>query len=353
MSLLKNNTIVITGVFVSNLLAYAFHFIAGRMLGPQDYGVFGALMALFMLVALPAGALSLAITKYTARFDSENEVGKIAVLRRKIQKDVLSFSGVILLFILVFSKLIADFLRIASVIPVIIVGITLAFSLLLPVNRGILQGMKKFRALSFNSIVEAFSRVLLLVLFLFLGYGVSGAILAYGLAYFVAFLWIFPNIKETREAITVAEKIESKPIYRFIFQVLTVNIVLQCILNVPSLIIKHFYSSEFTGNWTAALNLGRVSLFLVTAISLVMFPEIAKERDVVVKKKIFYKSTFLALAATSCMAILFLIIPQFLIQILYGNSYPGAVPILKSMGFAMIFFGLLQLRMDYFLANLK
>jgi len=96
-----------------------------------------------------------------------------------------------------------------------------------------------------------------------------------------------------------------------------------------------------------------LSLFIVSAISLVMFPEIAKEKDTVVKKKIFYKSTLLVLGATSGMAILCFFIPQLLIQGLYGKSFLGAVPILKCMGFAMIFFGLLQLRMDYFLASLK
>lgn len=353
MSILRNSTIVIAGVIVSNLLAYAFHFIAARMLGPQDYGVFGALMSLFLLIALPAGALSFAITKYTARFNYEKELGMIAVLRRKIQNDILVFSGIILLLIIIFARVIANFLKISSVIPVIIIGVTLAFTLLLPVNRGILQGMQRFFVLSVNTVIEALARVVLLVLFLFWGYGVNGAILAYGLAYLIAFLWIFPYIKETKGTITVTKKIDIKPIYKFIFQVLTVNMILQSILNIPSLLIKHFYSSELTGNWTAALNLARLSLFLVTSISLVMFPEISKEKDVVAKKKIFYKSTILALIATILMAMVFFFIPQFLIQCLYGKSFYGAVPILKFMGFAMIFFGLLQLRMDYFLAKLK
>src|SRR4030095_5805242 len=99
MSLLKNSTIVIVGVVVSNILAYVFHFIAGRMLGPEDYGIFGALMALFLLISLPAGALTFAITKYTARFNSDDDLGKIALLRKKIQNGVLFFSAGLLVII--------------------------------------------------------------------------------------------------------------------------------------------------------------------------------------------------------------------------------------------------------------
>jgi len=353
MSLVRNSTIVIFGVIVSNLLTYLFHLIAGRVLGPADYGVFGALMALFLLTALPASALSFAISKFTSRFYSENSLGSIAQLRKEMQTNVLIFSLIMLTLIILFSQTIADFLKIKSTLSVIVVGIALVFALLLPVNRGVLQGMKKFKVLSWNLIIEAFSRLALLGIFLYLGLGIKGAVLAYGLAYSVAFFIIFRSIKETREQVSFAEKIEIKPVYRFIFQVMLANIFLQSIINIPSLLIKHFYSSEFTGNWTAALNLARLSLFIVSAISLVMFPEIAKEKDTVVKKKIFYKSTLLVLGATSGMAILCFFIPQLLIQGLYGKSFLGAVPILKCMGFAMIFFGLLQLRMDYFLASLK
>ena len=52
MSLIKHSSILIVGVIISNGLAYVFHFIAGKMLGPEGYGEFGALMALLLVVAL-------------------------------------------------------------------------------------------------------------------------------------------------------------------------------------------------------------------------------------------------------------------------------------------------------------
>jgi len=353
MSLLKNSTIVIAGVIVSNLLAYLFHFIAGRMLGPEEYGEFGALMALYLIVALPVASLAFAISKFTAKFNAGNELGRIALLRKKMQNDVLIFSGVVLFFIILFSRIIANFLNISSAISVIIVGITLVFALLLPVNNGILLGMKKFRGLSMNAIIEAFARLVLLLVFLYLGYSVNGAVLAYGVAYLVAFLCTFPYLKGIRVADIPVERIEVKPIYKFIFQVLLVNIIIQSILNVPSLFIKHLYSSEFTGYWTAALNIARISLFITGAITFVMFPEIAGEGAVQAKKKVFQKAAFLVIIASLMMAVIFFAIPQLLINILYGSQYLGAVKILEWMGIAMIFIGLLQVYANYFLAKLK
>lgn len=353
MSLIKNSTIIVSAVIVSNLLAYAFHFIVGRMLGPEDYGEFGALMALFLIVSLPAFALGSAITKITSRLYADDKLGSIYLFRRKIQKDVLIFSLVMLVLIFGFSRQIADYLKIHSIVPVCIVGIALAFTLLLPVNRGMLQGLKKFKVLSWNVITEGVSRLLLLVVFLYLGYGVNGAVLAYGVAYFISFLIVFPFIKEIKKDSAMMEPIEMKPIYRFIFQVLLVSIIIQSIINIPSLIIKHYFSNEFTGYWTAALNIARISMFITVAISLVMFPELTGEKDPERRKRIFSLALKLVLVTSFSMAILFFVIPDILIQMLYGPSFLGAIPILQWMGIAMIFIGVLQLRSDYYLANLK
>lgn len=353
MSLLKNSTIVVAGVVVSNLLGYAFHFIAGRWLGPEEYGVFGALMALLVMVALPAWALSSAVTKFTSRFYAENKLVEIAVLRKKMQNDVLIFSAAVLLIISLCSPWIAAFLKIPSALPVIIVGITLVFALIMPVNRGILQGMKKFRILSVNTIIEAGARLVLLALFLFIGQGVIGAILAYGLAYFTAFLAVFPNIKETKTGIVSIVALSIKPVYNFILKVLIANLMIQSVINVPSLVIKHLYTDEFTGYWTAALNIARLSLFITTAISMVMFPEIAGEKDAQNKRKIFNRAALLVLYASSGMALVFFIVPELLLRTLYGHSFEGAASILEWMGFGMIVIGLLQLRVDYFLAELE
>jgi len=69
MSLLKKNIIVVTGVIISNGLAFVFHFAAGRMLGPDEYGEFGAMLAVLMVIGLPLGALSSTVTKFISKIN--------------------------------------------------------------------------------------------------------------------------------------------------------------------------------------------------------------------------------------------------------------------------------------------
>jgi O-antigen/teichoic acid export membrane protein len=352
MSLLKNSTIVMVGVIVSNMLAYVFHFIAGRTLGPDDYGEFGALMALFTLLTLPSGAIGFAVTKDTARLSSVGNYEKLSLLRKKIKIDVFIFSAIILILISVFSQFIASFLNIYESHLIIVVGFTLVFSLMLTINLAILQGLKKFKVLSWNSILEAGSRLFFLGIFLFLGYRVSGVLLAYGLAYLTAYLVSIPNIRESKIGYSILEEVDTKPIYRFGLKVLIVNIVIQSMINIPSLFIKHYYSSEFTGYWTAALNIARISLFSAGAISVVMFPEISMEKDEFSKSRIFRRALLLVLLTSIVITLVLFILPRFIIECLYGAEYFGAASMLGWMGIAMIIVGIMQLYFNYLLAKL-
>jgi O-antigen/teichoic acid export membrane protein len=156
MSLIKNSTVIVTGIILANLLAYVFHFYAGRALGVSEYGVFGALLALLTIFSLPAGAISSGITKYSSRFHSEKNYNKIGILRKKVMIFVIIAAAIIFLLMIIFSRFISNYLNIESNIPIIIVGFCLIVSVILPVNRGILQGMKKYKILSINMIIEAF-----------------------------------------------------------------------------------------------------------------------------------------------------------------------------------------------------
>jgi len=353
MDMLKSSSIVVTGILISNVLAYIFHIYVGRALGPVDYGVFGALLSILTILSLISTAFGSAIVKFTARLNEKKQYEKIGFLRKAMQKKMLIFGVIFLLLIILLSQNIADYLKIESNIPVIIMVISLFFALISPVNRGVLQGLKKFKVYSWNGILESVSRLIIVIVLLSLGFGISGSIIAYGLGYFIAFLAIFPFIKETK----IQKKYEKNKeqdlagFYRFVVLVFFVTIALQLLINLPTIFIKHFLSSEFTGYWTAALTLARATLFVTGGILIVMFPEVAGEEKAKEKKLVFKKALILTLLVSVGIALIFLIIPNVFITLLYGKNYAGAVPILRWMGVAMIGVSVLQLSLNYWLAK--
>src|SRR3989338_10680771 len=112
MSLIKNSSIVIAGIIISNLLAFLFHFYTARFLGPSDYGIFGSLFALLSLLSLPAGAISTTITKFTSTHNKDKDYGRIEFIRSKFQRKIIYYGIILFILLALSSPLIALYLKI-------------------------------------------------------------------------------------------------------------------------------------------------------------------------------------------------------------------------------------------------
>lgn len=349
MGFTRNSGIVIAGILIANVFAYLFHIYVARVLGPSDYGVFGALMALFLIAALPAGALSNAIAKFTARYSSNKEFEKIRVLRIKIRNIVLVFSSILVFLLLFFSKQISDYLKIDYGFHLFVLAFSLVFAMVIPINRGVLQGLKKFKEYSLNHVVESVARLVLVFVFVSLGFSVDGVIFAYGLSYLVAFFLIFPYLNFSKSEKT--GEVDLNVVYKYVFLVLFVNVLMQIFINLPTVLIKHYTTAEFTGFWNAALTLAKVSLFTTGGIGLVMFSEVAGSERKIEREFFFRKAVVLTLIFSIGVALCFFLFGEQAVLFLYGESYLPAVSILEWLGIVMIPLALAQLWINYWLAK--
>ena len=154
-SLFKHSSIMFSSIMIANIFAYLYHIFIARSLGPALYGELGSLLAIFMILAVPVGTIQTVITKYIARFHSRNEDGKVGSLIFSSIKKLFYYGLFAFISVSILSPFIASFLKINSSVPVIIVGFIVLFSVLLPINRGALQGLQKFNALALNNVLEA------------------------------------------------------------------------------------------------------------------------------------------------------------------------------------------------------
>ena len=158
----------------------------GRALGPSSYGVLGALMSLLFLLVVPTVTIQTTLTKFVSELNAEKQYGKVKHLLTSMLKtfSIISLIGLIIYIFL--SKPIASFLHI-PVAPVLIFGGFLVFALLLPISRGVMQGLQWFKNLGINMAFEGISKVVIGIFLVMIGLGVNGA--AY--AIFIAFMtWL-------------------------------------------------------------------------------------------------------------------------------------------------------------------
>src|SRR3990167_7716533 len=97
--LFKDGAILFIGTLIASGLNFLFHFYAGRVLGPSDYGVFSALLAIVYLGSVATNTVQTGITNIVARFSSKDATPLVKDLAIRAFKK-LAFIGVISTLIL-------------------------------------------------------------------------------------------------------------------------------------------------------------------------------------------------------------------------------------------------------------
>lgn len=102
--------------------AYLYLLIMGRVLGPEDFGILGALFAIFYIACLIGQALREAIATKVAEVKAKDgEIASVAACLKIVKKLVIICLLPCVAFIIV-SKPVADFFNVGSIWPVIIVA---------------------------------------------------------------------------------------------------------------------------------------------------------------------------------------------------------------------------------------
>jgi len=184
----KDNLVLFIGTFVLNVFGFLFHFYMGRGLGPEQYGALGAALSIIYIMSIPLNTIQTSIAKFSSLYAIKREYGKIKFLFLKSVKILLILGVILSLLFILAIPFISHFLRVSS-FTLMLLTLFFIFALLVPINRGILQGMQKFNGLSVNLVSEGVIKFLFGVLFVILGYGVDGAIGAIIASYVVVFFF--------------------------------------------------------------------------------------------------------------------------------------------------------------------
>jgi len=329
----KGSLILIIGTFIFNILNYIFHFSMARMLGPADYGILASLMSIVYLFSIPTETIQAIIARYTAIFKARKEIGKIKSLMNRAIKKGWKFGIIGIILFAAVSPFIKNFLKFDSIIPLLALAILILPVILLPITRGILQGLKKFKALGFNMSFEGAIKLVLAISLVLIGLNVNGAIAAILISGFLAFSlskYYVNDINKSKEKF-----FDKKNIYSSFIPVLIAIICLTMMYSMDVIIVKHFFSDQEAGVYSVASLLGKMIFFALIPAAKAMFPIVAERQEA---KKEHRHVLSKILLGTSLIMVLILAVyylfPEFLITILFGNRYIEAANILFYLGVA-------------------
>ncbi|MCK4648129.1 oligosaccharide flippase family protein [bacterium] len=343
----RQATFIFVATTLANISGYFFHVYMGRHLSPTDYGILYTLLALLMIVSVPAMTIQTVITKYASHFKAHNQYGKVRFLLLHSLKKLSLYGGIGFLTFLAFSGHIARFEQIPSRLPVAIVGFILLFTVVVPVALGIVQGLQRFDYLGWSVILGTFLRLVSGIILVIIGFGVNGALSAsiVGIL-FGLFVISFPLRSLLQEKTN--KKVEFKEIYQYSVPVILAMSCFMILTNADVILVKHFFSPLEAGNYSAAALVGRIILFLPMAMVTVMFPKVSeryaqkKDSSLILKKSLLYVG-LLAGGAT----LVFFLFPRLPLFFLWGDRFQASTPLVGKFALAMTLFGLVNILFFY------
>jgi O-antigen/teichoic acid export membrane protein len=324
--------IVFVATTVSNGLLFGVSLVAARALGPEDYGVVAAMLAMMVILTIPSFSLQVVVAREVAQAPDEGTVAAVLATRAR-QSLVAGVAGTVIACAL--APLLRDWLNLPSVWPVVVTATVAVPLLLMTVLRGVLQGQHRYGALGASLVAEGLARFLAAVVAVAVGAGATGvtcaptagAILGGAMA-----LWpLAATVRGARglpRRPTVPGSVWATAAFFTGFAILT---------NTDVLIVKHAADATAAGEYAAAAFVGKIVLLLPIAVATVMIPEVAARQSRsaptgrVLVQALALVGALCGLVAVACYAA-----PSAVAALTFGDGYPGAEDLLGPYAIAML-----------------
>jgi len=145
--------------------------------------------------------------------------------------------------------------------------------------------------------------------------------------------------------------LDKKDIYGYFLPVGLYTLCFFALTNMDIILVKHFFSPIEAGFYSVAQMVGKIVLFVPSAIGVVMFPKIVDHHARKEDAKAILKKCLLVVGILCGLVSFFaLLCPAFILKVLTGHDQPQAISLVKFFAISMSFFALVNIFMIYHLS---
>lgn len=349
--LLHHGGIMALATVVAGSFNYTYQVFMGRALGPEQFGIFGALFAVFYLVNVLGRGIRFCASRFAAEFDS-TDPGLTSFYRGLILRAT-AFSVLLFAGLIATSPFIGAFLGIESSLLVLLALTSVPVGLILTANQGALQGLQWFGPLGGYKILLAAVKLTVGVVLVVLGYGVYGAFGAVVLATFLVLavstihlFWRLP----IRAVSPVS--VDYHRAYRYTVPAAIAGFCITVPGTVDVIIVQHTHPGTQAGLYAAVAVLGKILIFLPLGICAALFPKVSRAYSTgdnqggVLMRALLYAG---GIAASG--AVLFILLPELVLGLFFGQAYVGGASLLRWYALAILAFALAIVLLNFELAR--
>lgn len=352
-AVVRNSAVLFVGAMIFNVLNYVYHLAMSRLLSVKEFGELESLFSIIYLLVVPATALMTVAMRYNSIYKAENNLVKAKIFLRKFNKYLVLISLLIILLTVIFSPAVADFLKLETPWPVILLGLMVIFSMFAYLGQGALQGWQKFKSVSTALIIHGVLKVGLAIFLVWLAWGVGGAIAGAALATLIFYLIVIYLLrfllKQKNESADL--HLGRQEIWRYCWPVFITLLAVTALYSLDMMLVKHFFDAETAGNYGALAVLGKIIFFATAPLIGVMFPMVAERHHLNGSyQKILKQSLILVCLIGLVPVLLYFLWPELVITLLVGRKFLVMAPYLGWLGLAVFFVSLINFFANFFLS---
>jgi len=350
--------IVFMGTSLAGFFTLLYHLVSVRLLSPEDYGTLNALISLTAFTSMAIYPLTTTLTRFFTEYLTRKDFKLINDLFLKCVKRLLLFAFMLFLLSIVFARAFGNFLNTSSVY-IIVCGIIIFVTLISPPFLSLIQSSQKFKLFSLIIFSSSLTKLAIGFSLMFLGLNVlgglfgllGGSVLSLSL-FLISISYFFKNQKMDREVEGNISNVDLLPVYKYFFPVSLSMASFTILTNIDLILVKHFFSALDAGYYSLAQMIGKILLFLPSAVTVVLFPKsIQSYVHHAEDYKLLHKSLWIGgLLCGGGSAFCFLF-PDFVLKILTAQYNPVSSKLVGLFSLAMTFYALLWIVMNFLLAR--
>ena len=344
---------VLAATTIANVFGYLYQVIMARLLLPADYSILTALFGVLLLESLSAQVIQSATARIAARYKALGDEPALHGFVRRWTKRLLVGVGVPALIVVLASPLLARLLSL-PVVSVALLGLALLVSAPLTFTGGLLQGLGRFGWFGWYFITQAFARLTIGVVLVYVGFGVTGAFLGAVSALLAGLaLSIVPLAPLFRAARSAAPQMGlGARETRFFLFASVIMLAYAALTNVDAIAARAILPEADDGAYAATITMAKIVLFAPIAVGFILLERTARRhaRGEDTDRGLWLAIAFV-LGTSGLVTLAYVVVPDTFTRVIVGDQYPQAAALIRPYAVAALLNALLSLWIAHFIGR--
>jgi O-antigen/teichoic acid export membrane protein len=310
---------------IVNVANFGFFVVVGRLFDPSSYGAISALLSIVTVANTPLNAIQAGVVHATVL--ARRAVGEPSP--RKIIGWFAACGLALTLLVAGASGAIDHYFSLTSFVPVLMLALWFAPSVVNSALCGTLMGRFKFRVIAVANVVGALARIVLVLVFGLAGhlFGLAGPVLATSAGITITTLWILVAVRREPSWRSPAnlELHLAQTFWAFVSLAGFATFVA-----IDVILARHLLSASTAGNYAVASTAGKIALFLSVAVPIVAYPRFtAHQTEGTSARHELRQALVLVVGLGALAAAVMALLPHLVITVLFGHRYVAAPTLLR------------------------